>query len=36
MSFGATILDADGLRLTKDEVAFFRDADPFEIGRAHV
>ncbi|MEL6617426.1 MAG: beta-N-acetylhexosaminidase [Pseudomonadota bacterium] len=29
MSFGATILDADGLRLTKDEVAFFRDADPF-------
>ena len=29
MSFGATILDADGLRLTKDEKAFFRDADPF-------
>ncbi|WP_223424352.1 beta-N-acetylhexosaminidase [Tateyamaria pelophila] len=29
MSFGATILDADGLRLTKDEVAFFREADPF-------
>jgi len=27
--FGATILDADGLRLTKDERAFFRDADPF-------
>lgn len=27
--FGATILDADGLRLTKDEHAFFRDADPF-------
>ena len=29
MSFGATILDADGLRLSKDEIAFFRDADPF-------
>ena len=29
MSFGATILDADGLRLSKDETAFFRDADPF-------
>ena len=29
MSFGATILDADGLRLAKDEVAFFREADPF-------
>ena len=29
MSFGATILDADGLTLTKDEKAFFRDADPF-------
>ncbi|WP_299741782.1 beta-N-acetylhexosaminidase [uncultured Tateyamaria sp.] len=28
-NFGATILDADGLRLTKDEKAFFRDADPF-------
>lgn len=28
-NFGATILDADGLRLTKDEQAFFRDADPF-------
>ncbi|MCB4379746.1 beta-N-acetylhexosaminidase [Synechococcus sp. MU1644] len=28
-NFGATILDADGLRLTKDERAFFRDADPF-------
>lgn len=27
--FGATILDADGLRLTKDEHAFFRDANPF-------
>ncbi|MFL4470963.1 beta-N-acetylhexosaminidase [Tateyamaria armeniaca] len=29
MSFGATILDADGLRLSKDEAAFFREADPF-------
>ncbi len=29
MSFGATILDADGLRLSKDEKAFFRDANPF-------
>lgn len=28
-NFGATILDADGLRLNKDEKAFFRDADPF-------
>ncbi|WP_147105721.1 beta-N-acetylhexosaminidase [Tateyamaria sp. syn59] len=28
-NFGATILDADGLRLTPDEKAFFRDADPF-------
>ncbi len=27
--FGATILDAEGLRLTQDEKAFFRDADPF-------
>ena len=27
--FGATILDADGLRLSRDEKAFFRDADPF-------
>lgn len=27
--FGATILDADGLRLTPNERAFFRDADPF-------
>ncbi|MGR3803455.1 beta-N-acetylhexosaminidase [Marinibacterium profundimaris] len=26
---GATILDADGLRLTSDEKAFFRAADPF-------
>ncbi|WP_146345215.1 beta-N-acetylhexosaminidase [Falsiphaeobacter marinintestinus] len=29
MSFGATILDAEGLRLTADEKALFRDADPF-------
>jgi beta-N-acetylhexosaminidase len=29
MNFGATILDADGLTLSKDEKAFFRDADPF-------
>lgn len=28
MSFGATILDADGLRLSKDEIAFFREANP--------
>ena len=27
--FGATILDADGLELSADEKAFFRDADPF-------
>jgi beta-N-acetylhexosaminidase len=27
--FGATILDAEGLRLTPDEKAFFREADPF-------
>ncbi|APE43750.1 beta-hexosaminidase [Sulfitobacter alexandrii] len=27
--FGATILDADGLRLTPDERAFFRDLRPF-------
>jgi len=27
--YGATILDAEGLRLTPDEKAFFRDADPF-------
>ncbi|MEM8576468.1 MAG: beta-N-acetylhexosaminidase [Pseudomonadota bacterium] len=26
---GATILDADGLRLSADEIAFFREADPF-------
>jgi beta-N-acetylhexosaminidase len=29
MNFGATILDADGLRLTSDEKALFREADPF-------
>ncbi|MBJ6373187.1 beta-N-acetylhexosaminidase [Sedimentitalea arenosa] len=29
MTFGATILDADGLRLTADEKALFREADPF-------
>ncbi|WP_264213251.1 beta-N-acetylhexosaminidase [Leisingera thetidis] len=29
MTYGATILDADGLRLSADEKAFFRDADPF-------
>lgn len=29
MSFGATILDAEGLRLTADEKALFRDHDPF-------
>ena len=29
MNFGATILDADGTRLTQDEAAFFREADPF-------
>lgn len=29
MNFGATILDADGLRLSRDEIAFFREADPF-------
>lgn len=27
--FGATILDAEGLRLTADEKAFFREANPF-------
>ena len=27
--FGATILDADGLRLSAQEKAFFRDANPF-------
>ncbi len=29
MRFGATILDADGLRLSPEEKAFFRDANPF-------
>lgn len=29
MNFGATILDADGLRLSSDEIAFFRDVLPF-------
>ncbi|MBY6065321.1 beta-N-acetylhexosaminidase [Leisingera aquaemixtae] len=29
MTYGATILDADGLRLSANEKAFFRDADPF-------
>ena len=29
MAFGATILDAEGLRLTPSEIAFFREADPF-------
>lgn len=29
MRFGATILDAEGLRLTPDERAFFRDVNPF-------
>ena len=29
MSFGATILDAEGLRLSPDETAFFQDADPY-------
>ncbi|MEB8386214.1 beta-N-acetylhexosaminidase [Rhodobacteraceae bacterium KMM 6894] len=29
MSFGATILDADGLRLSADEKRFFAQADPF-------
>lgn len=29
MSFGATILDADGLRLSAEEAAFFRDVNPF-------
>ncbi len=29
MRFGATILDAEGLRLTPDEKAFFRAANPF-------
>lgn len=29
MRFGATILDAEGLRLTAEEVALFRDSNPF-------
>ncbi|MEM9843240.1 MAG: beta-N-acetylhexosaminidase [Pseudomonadota bacterium] len=29
MRFGATILDADGLRLTQEEIALFRDTQPF-------
>ena len=29
MRFGATILDAEGLRLTAEEKAFFRDANPY-------
>lgn len=29
VSFGATILDAEGTRLSADEKALFRDADPF-------
>lgn len=29
MAIGATILDADGLRLSADEKAFFREANPF-------
>jgi len=29
VNFGATILDADGTRLSKDETAFFREANPF-------
>ena len=29
MTYGATILDAEGLRLTADEKRFFREADPF-------
>lgn len=29
MNFGATILDAEGLRLTADEKALFRDSQPF-------
>ncbi len=27
--FGASILDADGLRLSAEETAFFRDVNPF-------
>lgn len=29
MTYGATILDAEGLRLTADEASFFREANPF-------
>jgi len=29
MRFGATILDAEGLRLTADEISLFRDTNPF-------
>ncbi|MFC6638401.1 beta-N-acetylhexosaminidase [Sulfitobacter sp. JBTF-M27] len=29
MAYGATIIDADGLRLTAEEKALFREADPF-------
>ncbi|MGD9865717.1 MAG: glycoside hydrolase family 3 N-terminal domain-containing protein, partial [Pseudodonghicola sp.] len=29
MRFGATILDAEGLRLSAEEAAFFRDANPY-------
>ncbi|MEW9918698.1 beta-N-acetylhexosaminidase [Marimonas sp. MJW-29] len=29
MTFGATIIDADGLRLTPEEKKLFREADPF-------
>ncbi|NBR90387.1 MAG: beta-hexosaminidase, partial [Rhodobacteraceae bacterium] len=29
VSFGATILDAEGTRLSADEKRFFREADPF-------
>lgn len=29
MNFGAAILDAEGLRLSADETAFFRDVNPF-------
>jgi beta-N-acetylhexosaminidase len=29
MTFGATILDAEGLRLTPEEKTFFRDANPY-------
>ena len=29
MPYGATIIDADGLRLSKEEKALFRDTDPF-------